>query len=315
MVLARIRWHVGAMNCSCFGGVAGFLLFFAAHGCSPQDAPSEDDERGSGGGASVGSGGTDAAGGGGDLVGGSGANPGDGGSASTDPCEGLILCDDFEGDDIDTSVWTIETSGGNSMTLSSEQARHGSKSVHIVANNGYARLRNESAFPMPNNDYFGRMYLRVARFSTVAWAHFTVAEGAGVGDGSLIRVGGQYNSSIQANRWGVGTDGGPTGDWTMHDNDPPGSPSEPPVDTWVCLEWEHKGSTNETRFFVDGEEHPSLATTATKHGSSNAGVEYILPEMTSFWFGWWQYQQDSSAPFEVWIDLVAIDDERVFCLP
>src|SRR5690606_19759135 len=35
-------------------------------------------------------------------------------------------------------------------------------------------------------------------------------------------------------------------------------------------------------------------TTATSHGSNNAGSEYILPEMTSFWFGWWQYQVDDS---------------------
>lgn len=313
MVLVLLFWHVAAMIRRRLG--LAVVLCFAAFACSTQGTPAEGGDKGAGGSDSMSSGGAGAFGSGGELTSGSGASPGEGGSFAAQPCEGLTLCDDFEGEEIDTAVWSIETSAGNSISPTTEQARHGSKSLHIVANNGYARLRNESAFPMPNNDYFGRMYLRVARFSTAPWAHWTVGEGAGVGDGSLIRVGGQYNSSAQANRWGVGTDGGPTGDWTMHDNDPPGSPSEPPVGTWVCLEWEHKGSANETRFFVDGAEHPSLATTATMHGSNNAGVEYILPEMTSFWFGFWQYQEDSSAPFDVWIDLVAIDDERIGCLP
>src|SRR5690606_20243872 len=109
----------------------------------------------------------------------------------------------------------------------------------------------------------------------------------------------------------VGSDGGPTGDWTNHDTDPDGAPQEPPENEWTCLEWEHKGSTNETRFFVDGVEHPSLYTSATDHGGNQA-EDYILPTMTSFWFGWWQYQADPE-PFDVWIDEVALDDERIGC--
>src|SRR5207245_4737401 len=48
--------------------------------------------------------------------------------------------------------------------------------------------------------------------------HWTVAEAAGTGNGSLIRVGGQYDG--KSNRFGVGSDGGPTGDWTNLDQDP-----------------------------------------------------------------------------------------------
>jgi len=267
---------------------------------------------GAGGSASTGgaasTGGQTAAGGSETGTGGGGASDFFGASR----CDGgdFLLCDGFEGDAIDTALWTVEKSGANVVEIVSDQAARGSKSVHLYVQNQYAFIKNTSIFPVANNDYFGRMFLRVARFSTVDWAHWTVGEGAGNGDGSLIRVGGQYKTDAGVNRWGVGSDGGPTGDWTTHDTDPNGAPVEPPTNAWVCLEWEHKGSTNETHFYVDDVLHPSLSTTATDHGGND--VDYILPEMTSFWFGWYQYQADPTA-FDVWIDEVVLDDERIGC--
>lgn len=271
-------------------------------------------------GGSVGETGGAASGGGGALTG--GASPGVGGEASGgessasggfvgDPCAGLLLCDDFEADTLDFGLWFVEATAENTIELTSDFAAFGQQSVHLHVVTGFARLKNESVFPMPNNDYFGRMYLRVAQFSTVDYAHWTVGEGAGTGDNALIRVGGQYLPG-QQNYWGVGTDLGATGDWTRHDADPSGSPSEPPENEWTCIEWEHKGSTNETRFFIEGVQHPSLDTSADDHGGS--GGQYILPEFTSFWFGWWQYQEDPSLEFDVWMDLIALDDERIGCL-
>lgn len=224
---------------------------------------------------------------------------------------GLLLCDGFEGESIDTTLWTVGKNGTNSVELSREHAARGGRSLHVRTQNGFAYVKNQSVFPVPQNHYFGRMFVRVQRYSTVDWAHWTVAEAAGIGDGSLIRVGGQYRTDLQKNRYGVGSDGGPTGDWTRHDNDPNGTPEEPKVGAWVCLEWEHKGSTNETRMFVDGVLHPSLSTTVTDHGGTS-GTSYVLPDFTSIWFGFWQYQSDP-APFDVWIDEVALDLERIGC--
>jgi hypothetical protein len=228
-------------------------------------------------------------------------------------CEssGLRLCDGFESGNIDTALWQVQSSAGNVVEITSEQAARGTNSIHIRTNNGYGYLQNRSFFPAPQNSYFGRMFLRVKRFSTVEWAHWTIGEAAGTGDGSVIRVGGQYRTDLGKNRWGVGSDGGPTGDWTTHDTDPAGQPEEPPTDAWVCLEWEHRGEGNVTRFFVDGEEHPSLATSTTEHGGT-ASADYVLPEVESFWFGFWQYQADPE-PFDVWIDELSLHDERIGC--
>lgn len=273
------------------------------------------------GGVNAGTGGDSGPGLGGGGMAEDGGAPGSGAGTSTggagffgdSRCAGseLSLCDGFEGATIDTALWTVAASSNNVVELASDQAARGQQSVHIKNQGGFGYLLNESFFPAPNNDYFGRMFLRVKRFSTVEWAHWTVGEGAGTGDGSKIRVGGQYRTDLGKNRWGVGSDGGKTGDWTSHDQDPDGKPTEPPTDTWVCLEWEHRGSENVTRFFVDGVEHPSLATTAQDHGGT-ASEDYILPQMTSFWFGFWQYQADPE-PFDVWIDELALDESRIGC--
>lgn len=223
---------------------------------------------------------------------------------------GLLVCDGFEGGEIDQALWEIAASGGNVVEIVGDQSARGDQSVHIHTNNGFGFLRNLSAFPIESDRYWGRMFIRFDRFSTVAWAHWTIGEGAGEGDGSLIRVGGQYNTNQGVNRWGVGSDGGPTGDWTTHDQDPDGAPQEPPEDTWICVEWLQDGSTDEALFFVDAVEHPSLATTSDMHGGND--VPYDLPSFRSVWFGWWQYQSDPQ-PFDVWIDEIAIDPERMGC--
>jgi hypothetical protein len=223
---------------------------------------------------------------------------------------GLVLCDGFENAGIDENLWEISASGNNTVEIVADQSARGGQSVHIQTNDGFGRLRNMTSFPIAGNRYWGRMFIRVDRFSTVDWAHWTMAEAAGQGDGSLIRVGGQYNSNQMVNRWGVGSDGGATGDWTTHDQDPDGNPIEPPEDEWICLEWLHDGDTDEGQFFVDAVEHPSLATTSDVHGGND--VPYDLPMFESVWFGWWQYQSDPQ-PFDVWIDEVAIDTERIGC--
>jgi hypothetical protein len=75
----------------------------------------------------------------------------------------------------------------------------------------------------------------------------------------------------------------------------------------------HKGDTHETRFYWDGVEHPSLSTSASEHGGDPAEA-YELPSFASVWFGWWLYQPDTvPGEFDVWIDEIALDAERIGC--
>jgi hypothetical protein len=130
--------------------------------------------------------------GGSSTGGAAGAGNGSGGSGERDygteredffgssRCAGadVLLCDGFEGASIDSALWTVQKSGSNIVELTDAHAARGAKSLHIhaVTGNTYGFLRNTTIFPVANNDYYGRMFVRVARYSTVMWAHWTLGE-------------------------------------------------------------------------------------------------------------------------------------------
>jgi hypothetical protein len=282
---------------------------------------------GSGGETTAGAGGNAAGGKGGSSggagKGGTGGKAGTGGGAaggaggfSTDRDEffgasrcssEFSLCEDFEQTSLNTTRWRVQ---GPAPTIDSTRAARGMRSAHFhTEDNGLSLIHATSIFPAANNTYWGRMFVYFDTMPTAPmWAHWTIAAAVGSGNEAEIRVGGQWDG--MENRFGVGTDHGPTGDWTNLDEDP-GDPV--PVDTWVCVEWLHKGDTNETRFYWDGVEHPSLHTTATEHGGTQS-EDYLMPEFESVFVGWWLYQAGTTPPeFDVWIDEVALDGERIGC--
>jgi hypothetical protein len=103
---------------------------------------------------------------------------------------------------------------------------------------------------------------------------------------------------------------GSTGDWTRLDED---SDDPVPVRTWLCVEWQHDGAADETRMWIDGVERTSLRTAPDDHGGDDA-EEYLMPEFESAWVGFWQYATGvTPEEFDVWIDEVVFDGERVGC--
>lgn len=226
-------------------------------------------------------------------------------------CGGLtvLFCDGFEAKEIGPQ-W--QKQGPGTTELTGEPHFRGERALHVhTEGNGYALLRLKAIFPLPHDTYWGRMFVRFDALPTAPrWAHWTIAEAAGLGDGSLIRIGGQFDG--RHNRFGVGTDAGPTGDWTRLDEDP-GSESALPEDQWLCVEWLHDGEADVTRFYWDGDERGSLATTSSDHGGDE--VPYVMPEFQAVWVGWWLYQPDPNPnTYDVWIDEVAFDQARIGCV-
>ena len=228
---------------------------------------------------------------------------------------GLQLCEDFEKGTLNKSIWTI--AGGAPVIDGAEHAR-GSKALHVKVNgNGQSAIRERSTFPEPGNTYFGRMFVYFKSLPAppaMTYAHWTIVAASGTSVAGEIRVSGQLQQG--RNLFGVGTDnrtdaGNATGDWTNSDRDPNGSPMAVPVGQWICLEWMHKGDTNETAFWWDGVNHPSLSTSATMHGGNSN--PYELPHFTNLWLGWQEYQ-NSTESFELWIDEIALDPGRIGCV-
>ncbi len=194
------------------------------------------------------------------------------------------FCEDFESGTLSSSRWQIQSSGQDPVVETTRAAR-GAHSVHFhTDDNGLSLLHTRTPFPRPNNKYYGRLFVWFDSMPTApTWAHWSIAASDSDSEETEIRVGGQYDNT--KNRFGVGTDHGPTGDWTNLDQDP-GDPV--PVRTWVCVEWLHDGETDQTDLWWDGVARPSLHTTATDHGGSSS--DYTMPPIDSAWIGWWLYQ-------------------------
>lgn len=222
---------------------------------------------------------------------------------------GLKLCDDFESTTIDTNVWQVI----NGATLDKSSAARGQQSLKLhTTDNGMAGLLHRASFPFANERFWGRMLIKLAALPTSpTWAHWTVVGALETGNMYTLpehRIGGQYSDKKQ-NYWGVGTDHGATGDWTNLDQTTPVKTGE-----WQCIEWLIDASKDESKFFRDGVEVSALATTTTTKHLGNASVPYQIPNIRQLWVGWVLYQGGSlPGSYDVWIDSVALDGERIGC--
>jgi hypothetical protein len=293
----------------------------AGGGGAPAASAGQGGRSQGGAGASSGAGAGGAAAGAAAAAGASGraaAGGGGGGGAlasgpSKCPNAEFLLCDGFEGDKIDSALWTTMQTA---PALDTMHAARGSRALHMhTTATGASGLTTTKIFPVAAGRYYGRMFVYIEALPTSPqWAHWTLVGANPTQGKGEIRVGGQYDGKI--NRWGVGTDQGPTGDWTNLDEDPKNAVQPVPEKAWVCVEWMHDSDNDETSFYLDGVEHPSLHTTADVKHMGNADVKYEIPELGSVWVGFWNYNQNkpvTPSQFDVWIDEVAFDDARIGC--
>jgi hypothetical protein len=229
------------------------------------------------------------------------------------------LCEDFESGTLDAATWTVR---GTKPVIDDLQKARGGKALHVtMMGNGLSAISEKKTFPAANNTYYGRAFVYFASAPTpdtmagFTYSHWTIIAATGTQVAGEIRVGGQLQNG--RNLWGVGTDNrtdaNGTGDWTNSDKDPGGKPVAVPTGQWMCIEWMHKGDTNETRFWWDGVEHPSLYTMPTTPHGGNPSQPFILPQFSAVWLGWQEYQM-ATEKFELWLDEIAIDKDRIGCV-
>jgi hypothetical protein len=232
------------------------------------------------------------------------------------PAQGEVLfCEDFEdlppgeASEETSPSWGVEADAGT-LAVASAAEREGQVLDVRTDGNGFAFLEVED-FSAPGNSFYGRMWMRVEAFPTAPdWAHFTLVEATGTGDGTMVRpIGGQYVPEVGNGvpLWGVGSDGGPTGDWT---NWQESAPAEAGV--WTCVEWEQDASDNRVSVWLDGEAQPDMTVTTTEHGGNQ--VDFVFPEFDTVRIGWQLYQADPTpASYDVRFDDVALATERLGC--
>lgn len=223
----------------------------------------------------------------------------------------LLFCEDFQSLPTGGAAsldWGIDTEHG---TLTVERVgRHGQKALHVrTEGNGRAFLKVDD-FAAPGNSFHGRVRLRVEAFPTAPdWAHYTLIEATGAGPEIVRPLGGQYVPVVDGGTalWGVGADGGPTGDWT---NWRESAPSRAGV--WQCVEWRMDASDNRVSLWFDGVPQPDLTVSTRDHGGND--VDFLFPRFDTVKLGWQLYQGDPTpGRYDVWLDDIALGVERIGC--
>jgi len=243
-----------------------------------------------------------------------GGAPGRGGPhGPRTPCARVdaLFCEDFEGQPVGGASsldWGVDTRHG---TLQVERAGRAGKVLHVHTEGNGAAFLEVPDVAGPGTSFFGRLRVKVDDFPTAPdWAHFTLVEVTGAGSSEVVRpLGGQFAPTVgpDATFWGVGADGGPTGDWTSWRE------SAPTVeDRWQCVEFEWDAPENRISLWFDGVAQPDLTVTQTDHGG--APVDLVLPSADNVRVGWQLYQGGSTPDhFDVWMDDIAFAAQRVGC--
>ena len=221
---------------------------------------------------------------------------------------GTLFCEDFERLPVGGASslnWGIDTRNGTLTVERRPATRHG-KVLHVrTVDNGRAFLRVDDLV-VPPAGFYGRMRLKVNAFPTAPdWAHFTLVEATGTGSTEVVRpVGGQYVPTLDRSLWGIGADGGPTGDWTAWTEAAPTA-----EDTWQCVEWRLDPVTNTVTTWFEG---ATLTASENAHGGND--VPFVLPAVNTVKIGWQLYQGGTTPDrFDLLIDDIALSAHRLGC--
>ena len=238
-------------------------------------------------------------------------------SSNTSQCtDGDLFCENFEsftGTSATSSEWSIES---NAATASIDNTHaFGNRALHLATTNNGMAFLVPNTFSPQGNSFYGRMRLWVDAFPTQPdYAHFTMVEASGSNSGTLVRpVGGQYipGKANDTPLWGVGSDGGSTGDWTAWQETTPTAGGQ-----WICMEWQMDASNNAVNIWIDGVAKPELSVSTHDYGTQYTDTTnaFTFPSFNKIRLGWQLYQGGSTPPnFDIWLDDLALGSTRVGC--
>ncbi|MFI5824354.1 hypothetical protein ACIA8I_35510 [Streptomyces rishiriensis] len=201
--------------------------------------------------------------------------------------------------------WTTDVRDG-SLTVEPSSTGHGRELRLRTEGNGHAFLVLSGLAPAANS-FWARLRLRVDRLPTAPdWAHWTIAEASGSDAPTLVRpLGGQYVPTSRANFRGVGSDLGPTGDWTAWKTSAPATAA-----VWSCVEFHLDAADNRVTVYQDGVEQSDLTVSTKEHGGT--ADDFVFPRFDTLKLGWQLYQADPTpSSYDLRMDDVALSTRRV----
>jgi hypothetical protein len=219
-----------------------------------------------------------------------------------------FFCEDFENVAVGTAQQTATWRPEGTVSIDTQVAQ-GARSLHLQAAAGQNSRIQVTGFAPPNNSFFGRMNMFVEQFPTGPDnAHFVLVEATGNGGERVRPIGGQFKQGVNAvSIWGVGSDGGATGDWTDWQATAPTASGQ-----WVCMEWHMDAANNSVDVFIDGTLKPELSVSTNAHGG--AQTPFVFPTFNNLSLGWVVFQGGAvPSNYNVWLDDIVLSSERVGC--
>jgi hypothetical protein len=233
-----------------------------------------------------------------------------------------LLCDHF--DDQKTGEapgngWKVVE---GSMKIDGTHAFSGGNAVYVSDPTGHnhAGIMARSgapAFPLPGNGMYGRMmvWLSAVPNGPGAWSKMIMASGPLPGKPGFTAT---YAYGNGGGRVMTHFETAPT----KSDCSLGSTMTAYPQKRWFCLEWlfeGKEGKKNELHLWIDGAEVAENALVERggrcAHGTSVTGGPWSAPTFEELKLGWsgWGRSTANKAHVELWIDDIAIDDERIGC--
>ncbi len=234
------------------------------------------------------------------------------------------FCETFEeyqsGAAPDPATWTLD---GSPVVIDSTRPHRGMRSMHVPPHNGAtctdgaatcpaARfIRLTGAFPASlHKQFYGRLFFYIEQQAGGAFYHWGVMEAGGgttYSGGLAVRMGGHIQpAGAEYLRFHLDTH--------MHQIMPfetglSDTQAAIKPKTWYCLEWYYDAPGNEAKFWLDGNDRPMLHWKGPMAGQP----QFTFPsEFKSVAVGWRVYQ-NSTMPFEVFVDDIALDAQKIGC--
>lgn len=221
----------------------------------------------------------------------------------------LLVCEDFEGATLGgyPDGWDLRATGtwlGGGMGVADDAAYRGTQSLRLDgAENGAQWLAYQGELGELATQHFGRMFVRVQ--TPAPWP------ADGVLHGDFFEARGPYGEgNVNSVRWGIVENTEQFFQWIYNvqrssDEFATGTPYTYQWDgEWFCMEWHHDQTTQAATLWLDGAEVTEL--------TQSADLNPEIPVYDDISVGWANYQV-ANPPFVVWIDEVALDDERIGC--
>lgn len=233
-----------------------------------------------------------------------------------------LLCDDFESYTPGSSPkgpWAVYLSPSNAgqavvETTKSTSGTHSVRLSSTIEGIGYAAVQLRTPLHLPANAYYGKM--KVWASGTPTPHHWNLLQSWGYAPGTARIPSNerlyQYGGSVQ-----IGTPMRPDGANMLSAyylsstvDCEQNSLATLPLRQWVCIEWQFDGPKNTMRFWIDGQPVNDLTVTDPRSG---CGGTWPAPAFERLDLGWYNVSAENGVPFDMWIDDVAFDVNRVPC--